>query len=145
MRLAQLLESRRPGSEALRSFPTLHAELFELDTRFGELGPSGIFSALDEAGVLDHRLQGLGDVEEAVHQPPAGGRAHERGQAVLRHCGDRQRYTAAWQAIFDHQLGRTFDLGDPFGRNASWVTRTSAGRPPESAQRRRTRLQRMAR
>jgi len=138
-RIAQLLESRRSRSEGLRSFPPLHAELFELDTRFGELGPSGIFSALDEAGVLDHRLQGLGDVEAAVHQPPARGRAHERGQAVLRHCGDRQRYTAAWQGIIDHQLGRTFDLGDPFGQNPSWVANRSAGRRSEGAQRRRTR------
>jgi proteasome accessory factor A len=121
-RLAHLLESRRPRSEELRIVSPMGAELFALDTRFGELGPSGIFSGLDEAGVLDHRLEGLGDVEEAIHQPPARGRARERGQAVLRHCKEPKRYTAAWQAIVDHQLGRVFDLGDPFGRNPSWTT-----------------------
>jgi hypothetical protein len=128
MRLFPRVESRKPGSEELRSFLDLRAELFELDTRFGELGSGGIFSALDEAGVLDHRLQGLGDVEAAMQQPPARGRAHERGQAVLRHCGDGKRYTADWQAIIDHQLQRTFDLSDPFGRNPSWGTPAIARR-----------------
>jgi proteasome accessory factor A len=128
MRLFPMRESQRPGSEELRSLLKLRAELFELDTRFGELGKGGIFFALDEAGVLDHRLQGLGDVEEAVQNPPARGRAHERGQAVLRHCGDGKRYTADWQAIIDHQLQRTFDLSDPFGRNPSWGTPAIARR-----------------
>jgi hypothetical protein len=126
MRLFDLRESREPESEELRSFLRLRAELFELDTKFGELGPRGIFSALDEAGVLDHRLQRLGDVEQAIDQPPAGGRAHARGQAVLRHCGERGRYTASWQEILDHQLGRTLDLSDPFGRNPPWATPASA-------------------
>jgi len=140
MRLFPRVESRKPGSEELRSFLDLRAELFELDTRFGELGSGGIFFALDEAGVLDHRLQGLGNVEEAMQQPPARGRAHERGQAVLRHCGEPERYTAAWQAIADHQLQRSFDLSDPFGRNPSWVDWTAARR-----QSREERLLRMVR
>jgi proteasome accessory factor A len=138
-RLARVLESRRLERGEPRAISPLAADLFALDTRFGELGPGGIFSALDEAGVLDHRLEGLGDVEAAIHQPPARGRAHERGQAVLRHCADAKRYTAAWQAIVDHELGRVFDLGDPFGRNPSWTTHTGMRRAAQREQLRRIR------
>jgi hypothetical protein len=144
-RIEQALESRRLRSEELRSLPALHAELFALDTRFGELGPGGIFSGLDEAGVLDHRLHGLGNVEAAVNQPPARGRAHERGQAISSHCGDRKRYTAAWQAIVDRQLGRILDLGDPFGQNPSWVAHTSLRSASEREQLRRITQRRMTR
>jgi proteasome accessory factor A len=122
-RRAALRASRPARLEELGPFLPLRAELFEIDTRFGELGASGIFTALDQAGVLDHRLPGLRDVEEAVDQPPARGRAHERGEAILRHCGEPRRYSAGWQGIFDHQLDRRFDLSDPFGGNPSWTQR----------------------
>jgi proteasome accessory factor A len=119
-RFAALRAPQGASREELRPFLPLRAELFEIDTRFGELGSSGIFTALDRAGVLDHRLSGLEDIEEAVEQPPARGRARERGEAILRHCGESTRYSANWQGIFDHQLGRVFDLNDPFGGSPSW-------------------------
>ena len=118
--LAPSFESRGPRWEKLRSFLALRAELFEIDTRFGEVGPSGIFTALGVAGVLDHGVSGLRDVEEAMKQPPAGGRAHERGQAILSHCREQKRYSVGWQYIVDHKVRRVFDLSDPFGRNAAW-------------------------
>ena len=31
-------------------------ELFEIDTRFGQLGGGGLFARLDEAGVLTHHI-----------------------------------------------------------------------------------------
>jgi hypothetical protein len=124
--------------EEFRSFLALRAELFEIDTRFGEVGSSGIFAALDAAGVLDHGLSGLRDVGEAMQQPPAGGRAHVRGQAILSCCGDPKRYSAGWQQIFDHQLGRVLDLSDPFGRDSTWKPFEDARRASREARSRRT-------
>ncbi len=120
LRLAPLLESHKAGWVEFRSFLALRAELFEIDTRFGEVGPSGIFTALDAAGVLDHGLSKIQDVERAVNQPPAGGRAHERGRAILRYCQESDRYSVGWQHIVDHRLNRVLDLSDPFGRNSTW-------------------------
>jgi hypothetical protein len=91
------------------------------------VGSAGIFTALGRAGVLDHGLPGVRDVEEAVHHPPARGRAHERGQAILRHCAELGRYTASWDVIIDHQVDRIFDLRDPFGANPSWISSSELG------------------
>jgi proteasome accessory factor A len=137
LRLAPLLESRGASWEKLHSFLALRAELFEIDTRFGEVGPSGIFAALDAAGVLDHSLSGLRDIEEAMSQPPSGGRARERGQAILRHCQEPKRYSVGWQQIVDHQLDRVLDLSDPFGRNPTWKPLESVRKESRDAQLRR--------
>lgn len=136
-RYAELRASQMERREELRPLLPLRAELFEIDTRFGELGSRGIFAALDRAGVLDHRLSGLGDVEEAVEQPPARGRARERGEAILRHCGEAARYSAGWQGIFDNQLGRFFDLNDPFGGSPSWNQRKRGADAPSRTELRR--------
>jgi proteasome accessory factor A len=118
--LTPLLESRGTNVEEFRSFLALRAELFEIDTRFGELGSSGIFAALSAAGVLGDGVSGLRDIEEAIEQPPAGGRAEVRGKAIRRHCHESDRYSVEWQQIVDHEQPRVLDLNDPFGRDAIW-------------------------
>jgi hypothetical protein len=65
-------------------------------------------------------VSGLRDIEEAIEQPPAGGRAEVRGQAILRHCKESDRYSVEWQQIVDHEQHRVLDLNDPFGRDAVW-------------------------
>ena len=101
------------------------APLYMLDVELlKQLKPDVIISQ----SLCDVCAVATGDVEEAVDQPPARGRAHERGQAVLRHCKERSRYSASWQAVIDHRLPRTFDLSDPFGGNPSWVTSASSSR-----------------
>jgi proteasome accessory factor A len=37
-------------------------KFFEIDTRFGQLGPKGIFHTLDQAGVLNHRVSGVDNI-----------------------------------------------------------------------------------
>jgi proteasome accessory factor A len=129
-RLARLLELRGADRDELRAFLLLRAELFELDTRFGELGPNGIFNTVDRSGVVAHHLVDSESVVRAVDKPPSRGRAHERGEAIRRLCDDRGRYAADWQGILDREGDRVFDLSDPFGRNARWTTRSRLPREP---------------
>jgi tetratricopeptide (TPR) repeat protein len=100
----------------------LGAELCEIDTRFGELGPAGLFRRLDQAGALDHRLPELGSVDDAITSPPPGGRAEVRGRAIqeLGTEEDRDRYKCKWELILDQEEGRIFDMADPYGRDAEW-------------------------
>ncbi len=96
------------------------AQRCELDTRFGELGQRSVFAALDRAGALDHRLAELGSVEEAMTEPPPGGRAAARGRAIRRLSADRDRYACTWESISDLRAGRFLDLRDPFVRSPRW-------------------------
>ena len=65
-----------------RKFLSCRTRLFEIDTRFGQLGLKGIFETLDAAGVLNHRVNGVDNIEHAMIEPPASGRANvSRGQA----------------------------------------------------------------
>ncbi|MCR9096671.1 MAG: proteasome accessory factor PafA2 family protein [bacterium] len=116
------LERRGTSWSELTRWEGLGAELCEIDTRFGELGSAGLFRRLDEAGALEHRLSELGSVEEAMESAPPGGRAEVRGRAIreLREKDDSGRYRCGWEAILDDEEGRTFDMSDPFGRNAEW-------------------------
>jgi len=59
-------------------------KFFEIDTRFGQLGPKGIFHTLDQAGVLNHRVGGADNIEQAVMEPPTGSRARIRGEVIKR-------------------------------------------------------------
>ena len=106
--------------ERLPAFIALRHELFEIDTRFGQLGDTSIFAALDRAGVLAHRVPGVGDVEHAMEHPPAGGRAHLRGRYVRELSGAEERYTCDWHGVWDHAASRMIDLGDPFASAADW-------------------------
>ena len=99
--------------------PELRAPLCEIDTRFGRLGPRGIFEALEGTGALDHRLARLGSVSQAVTEPPAGSRAQARGRAV-RELQGHGRYRACWEGILEPKTGRFLDMTDPFDAEPSW-------------------------
>ena len=114
---------RRNGFEwdELRKILALRAEFFEIDTRFGELGPRGIFSMLDQAEVLDHRVGGIDNIEHAMRNPPSKGRAKLRGAVVKRLAGDLQgRWYCCWDQILSRSHGRVLDLSDPFTEVESW-------------------------
>ena len=81
-RLASMLRDHDLAWEDLKAFMALRQELFEIDTRFGQLNGKSIFVALDRAGVLEHHIDGVEDVDRAVVQPPAVGRAALRGRFV---------------------------------------------------------------
>ncbi len=105
--------------EELSKHSELRAPLCEIDTRFGRLGPGGIFTALERAGALDHRLARLGSVSQAVTEPPTGSRAQARGRAV-RELQGRGRYQVCWEGILEHKTGRILDMTDPFDVEPVW-------------------------
>jgi len=94
-------------------------KLLELDTRFGQLGDKGLFQALDAAGVLDHRVAGVDNIEQAMTEAPAGGRARIRGQVIQRLAGT-ENWQCDWEHIVNFHEGQILDLSDPFSREESW-------------------------
>jgi len=139
--LAQSLRSRRLGNEVgrLESLLSSHGlgwddvgtllqsrgQFFELDTRFSQLGPKGVFSALDEAGVLDHRVPGIDNFEQAMEHPPAAGRAMLRGKVIRRLAGP-QDCRCDWQRIVDLKELKQLDLSNPFTQDELWKPVTEA-------------------
>lgn len=120
-------------------FDALGQELLEGDVRFGQLGPSSVFDALDRAGVLDHHVPGVDRIDEAVEHPPAEGRAHVRGETIRRLATQAGRYSCMWDYILDHETDRSLDLSDPFVEQATWHAPPSAttreSPPPAAAER----------
>lgn len=103
----------------------LRDELFEIDTRFGQLG-DGIFNSLDDAGVLDHRVEGVGDVAPAMSSPPSIGRAVLRGQLV-RDLATEGGYACDWDSVWGIAGDqRRVPLDDPFATEIRWVSTAQA-------------------
>jgi Pup-ligase protein len=101
-------------------FLRLRKQLFEIDTRFGELGDRGIFAKLANSGVLTHEVPQMGEISEFMTEPPAGGRAHVRGKFIGRMIDKRDRYECDWQGIWDRNRQRFLDLSDPFATTEHW-------------------------
>jgi hypothetical protein len=122
---------RRKGFQwdELRQILALRAEFLEIDMRFGQLGPRGLFAALDGAGVLDHRVSGVDNIEHAMKNPPNSGRAKLRGAVVKRVAGDREgAWCGDWQRIFSPKYRRSLDLSDPFAQTEVWNDEPVSGR-----------------
>jgi proteasome accessory factor A len=114
---------RRKGLEweELRKVLALRPEFFEIDMRFGQLGPLGLFSMMDEAGALHHRVSGIDNIEHALRNPPATGRARLRGAVVKRVAQDRQgNWCCTWTQIYSRKYGRLLDLSDPLANEELW-------------------------
>lgn len=94
--------------------------LFEIDTRFGQLGPRGVFSALDAAGALTHHVDGIDNIAHAVEHPPEVARARIRGRLVREFAGNGGRFSCDWDGVWDCEEGRCVDLSDPFAAGAEW-------------------------
>lgn len=103
----------------LRSFLALRDELCELDMRFGQIGPKGIYGTLERARRLAHRLVPEADVERAVTEPPATGRAHLRGRMIARHHR-RHGMMAGWNCLRDLRHRRIFAMEDPREARGTW-------------------------
>jgi len=119
-RMARSLEAMGLDWSRFGAFLALRDELFEIDTRFGQLGEQGIFSCLDRDAVLSHRVDGAGDVAGAIAHPPAVGRARIRGRLVRELTGHGGRYHCDWQGIWDAQERKRLDLSDPFASDGDW-------------------------
>lgn len=120
-RLAPYLAAHGLRWEALPAFVRLRQELFAIDARFGQIGEKGIFSALDRSGVLAHGTVTPAEVERAVEEPPAVGRARVRGAYIRQLSGRGGRYSCDWRGVRDEKTHRFLDLSDPFATGARWV------------------------
>jgi len=110
-------------------FLELRQELFEIDVRFSQLGDSGIFGALDRAGVLAHHIAGVEGIDDAVKRPPSSCRARLRGEAIRELAARGGAATADWQWVCDQVTQRRLDLTYPFATSPQW---TSYAESPES-------------
>jgi proteasome accessory factor A len=107
--------------EQLEVFLDLRDQLFEIDSRFAQIGPDGIFNALDRSGVLDHAVAGMGDIDEATQTPPSRGRARARGEAIREasRSGPCEVF-CNWNCLMDFEKSRILDLSNPFEEHPSW-------------------------
>jgi hypothetical protein len=117
--LEPLLDSRGLGWEDLRVLLKSRQKFFEIDTRFGQLGPKGIFHSLDLTGMLDHKVSGVDNIEHAVAEPPSIGRARVRGEVIQRLAGTGN-VQCDWQQVIDYGERQILDLSDPFTQEESW-------------------------
>ncbi|MGO8757461.1 MAG: proteasome accessory factor PafA2 family protein [Terracidiphilus sp.] len=119
--IEKLLRKKGLSWDELRQFLALRAEFYEIDTRFGQLGPRGIFSMMDAGNVLDHRVGGIDNIEHAIRNPPSKGRAAIRGAVVRRLAGDLEgNWYCAWDRILSSRHGRALDLSNPFTETELW-------------------------
>ena len=114
-----ILKSRSYQWKDLKTVLGCREKFFEIDTRFGQLGPKGIFETLDRSDVLRHRVSGVDNIEHAMAEPPAIGRARIRGQVIRRLAGAHEA-RCDWQSIIDLSEGWMLDLSDPFASAESW-------------------------
>jgi proteasome accessory factor A len=116
-----LLHQKGLDWDELRLLLKLRAEFYEIDTRFGQLGPRGIFEMLENDGVLAHNVGGVENIEHATRNPPSKGRAKIRGAVVRRLAGyEEGRWVCFWDRIFSQKYGRMLDLSDPFATSEVW-------------------------
>ena len=69
--------------------------------------------------MLNHRVGAAENAEQAMLEPPAGGRARIRGEAIQRLAGAGNA-KCDWQHVIDFTEGQVLDLSDPFAREESW-------------------------
>ncbi len=107
----------------------------ELDVKLGRVGPKGLFSVLENLGLMGgHRVVQSRDVDDACVNPPGPGtRAHVRGKVIRELASQANHAGCEWQQISDPARKRILDLGDPFERNEVWVE-SSGGSEEESAE-----------
>lgn len=118
--LQPYLEQHGLRWEGLSKFLQVRRQLFEIDTRFGELGDRGIFTQLANTGVLTHEMAKIGDIRQFIRTPPASGRARLRGKFIAQVTDNRERFECDWQGIWDRKRDRFLDLSDPFATTEQW-------------------------
>jgi len=106
--------SNLPRPPRLSEFLQLRAELGELDIHFSKLGPESLFSKLEQAGVLHHRVGEITPegIRESMTEPPRTGRAHLRGRAVKELHGS-SKIECDWAGIVNRATSETLDLSNP--------------------------------
>ena len=126
--IRQILRDLKLDAAALERVIRLRQELFELDARFGILGPDGLFTVLDRESLLDVASPEPTErvaVDTAKTTPPPTGRPRVRGEAVRQLQGDREHYWCDWSLICGPD--RVLDLSDPFTDTLHWSPLRSSG------------------
>jgi hypothetical protein len=125
--LAPFIRENGMRWDGLEGFLQLKQEMFEIDTRFGQLGERSVFQSLDRTGMLEHHVDGADNIEQAASHPPQTGRARIRGEMVRRLADQGSKYKCTWQAIWDHEKRPVFDLSDPFAEREYTVSANEPG------------------
>jgi len=122
--MRRVVRKRRLSWGQLDAFLHLRAELQEIDTRWSQLGPKGIFNRIEAncPSALGHVVPGVDRMEDAMISPPRDTRAAVRGAQVKEFSGRQQgSIHCSWEHICD--LGRHLVLNmadDPFATTARW-------------------------
>ncbi len=118
--LSNYLAERQLCWNEIDTYFKLRLELFEIDTRFGELGGGGIFELFNNAGALRHNLPGVENIDQAIEDPPAVGRAKLRAAAIREFAHRRAEMGCDWDSIHDFVNDRFLDMSDPWADQAEW-------------------------
>jgi len=113
----------------LDEFYDLRHQLCELDLRYGQLYPQGIFLELERAGEIRDRIIESARIEAAIDRAPAEGRARVRGDWVRRLATGDGHYSCDWSRIAGE--ADFIDLGDPFITAADLQVRKKARNLPQ--------------
>ncbi|MGD0137812.1 MAG: proteasome accessory factor PafA2 family protein [Tepidisphaeraceae bacterium] len=116
--LAGSLAQRGLRWEQVSDVLALRNELCEIDLRFGQIAPPGLFSALQEN--LRHRVVDIDGGGDPRFVPPKTTRARLRGTAVRRYTGQLQ-VACDWSYV--RNGSRVLDLSDPLGIDAQWTSK----------------------
>ncbi len=111
---------KRVGLDRLRFAVRLQA----VELNYHELG--GLFDQLAAAGRVDPVVVTEGEVEHAIHHPPAGGRAEARSKSIDQFHG--QPWACDWQCVVSQEEKKWVDLRDPF-TNKRKVSSSTSGLP----------------
>jgi proteasome accessory factor A len=116
-RITGTLENHGLSGSDLPRFVALRNELFELDIRFGEIGPDSLFAALEREGIIAAGSVDPEAIARAASEPPAT-RAKLRA-AWIRHLHPkRDAYRCDWTGIYSPAIDGHLNLRDPFGRGS---------------------------
>jgi hypothetical protein len=110
--LTSMLDEHGLDWDELDTFHAIRDQLCELDLRYGQLYPQGIFLDLEQAGQIRDRILGPAQIEAAIDRAPAEGRARVRGDWVRHLAASKRRYRCGWTRIAGKE--DYIDLGDPF-------------------------------
>lgn len=116
----------------VKSIIKLRPVLFEMDLRFGQISPTGIFNQLDKAGVLKHTLHSEIHAEQAITNPPSGSRAFLRGQCVRKYSSSRDQLFCYWDQIVNRTANKILDLSDPYASEEVWREYSTKGTENET-------------
>jgi len=116
--LTSMLDEHGLDWDELDAFHDLRDQLCELDLRYGQLFPRGIYLDLEHAGQIKDRILEPAQIEAAIERAPSEGRARLRGDWIRRLAKKREKYYCDWTCITGNS--RYLDLGDPFATAVDW-------------------------